>query len=95
MFARRFLNDVLDVLPCCPRMQAATWLLLIARVCTAQFAVQVLRLPRRGVLLLCAPQNFSCDTLCTRLLAAGVAASIMLRLMDPRLPPNRVVRQPP
>lgn len=46
----------------------------------------------RGAVLLCAPQNFACDTLCQRLLAAGVAADTMLRLMDPRLPPNRVVR---
>lgn len=45
-----------------------------------------------STLLVCAPQNFACDTLCTRLLAAKVPPADMLRLIDPRLPVKRVVR---
>jgi Rad3-related DNA helicase len=60
-------------------------------VTLVEAALQALAADDDSPLLLCAPQNFACDTLCERLLDAGVAASAMLRLMDPRLPPNQVV----
>ena len=62
-------------------------------VTLVEAALQVLQeVGAKGTVLLCAPQNFACDTLCQRLLAAGIAAGSVLRLMDPRLPINRVVR---
>jgi hypothetical protein len=61
-------------------------------VTIVEAVLQVLRSSTCGTLLLCAPQNFSCDTLCTRLIDAKVDTRSMLRLMDPRLPVNRVVR---
>lgn len=61
-------------------------------VTIVEAVLQVLRSSTCGTVLLCAPQNFSCDTLCSRLLAAEVDARSMLRLVDPRLPVNRVVR---
>lgn len=45
-------------------------------------------------LLVCAPQNFTCDVFCRRLLEAGVEASSILRMIDPRWPASRVVRPP-
>lgn len=45
-------------------------------------------------LLVCAPQNFTCDVFCRRLLEAGVDPGSILRMIDPRWPANRVVRPP-
>lgn len=41
-------------------------------------------------LLLCAPQNYSADLLASALGAAGVPKQDLLRLNDPRRPPNQV-----
>jgi hypothetical protein len=41
--------------------------------------------------LVCAPQNFTCDVFCRRLLQAGVDAYSILRMIDPRWPATRVV----
>jgi hypothetical protein len=60
-------------------------------VTLVEAALQALASPECKVLLLCAPQNFACDTLCTRLLNAGIPGKEMLRLIDPRLPIKRVV----
>ena len=62
-------------------------------VTLVEAALQVLESDRApsDTLLLCAPQNFACDTLCVRLLAAGVQHTDILRLIDPRLPVKRVV----
>ncbi len=49
----------------------------------------MLRYPE-AKLLLCAPQNYSADLLASALRKAGVTAADMLRLNDPRLPPNQV-----
>eukprot|EP00892_Ulva_mutabilis_P007975 jgi/Ulvmu1/554/UM001_0562.1 len=41
-------------------------------------------------ILVSAPQNFTCDTFCERLLAAGVPQANILRVIDPRWPASRV-----
>jgi hypothetical protein len=41
--------------------------------------------------LVCAPQNFTCDVFCRRLLEAGVDRTSILRMIDPRWPATRVV----
>ena len=41
-------------------------------------------------LLLCAPQNYSADLLCSALADAGVTQDEMLALKDPRHPPLQV-----
>jgi putative helicase MOV10L1 len=58
--------------------------------------VQVLRRFPSARLLLCAPQNYSADLICSALAAAGVERQRMLRLNDPRhpLPQVRAVQPP-
>ena len=51
---------------------------------------QILERHREAKLLLCAPQNYSADLLASALCQAGVTATEMLRLNDPRRPPNQV-----
>lgn len=51
---------------------------------------QVLRADPKAKLLLCAPQNYSADLLASALAAAAITSSQMLRLNDPRRPPNQV-----
>ena len=53
----------------------------------------MLRQPKAR-LLLCAPQNYSADLLASALRKAGVTDADMLRLNDPRLPPNQVPKRP-
>jgi hypothetical protein len=52
--------------------------------------VQVLKRQPSSRLLLCAPQNYSADLLASALSEAGVSRGDMLRLNDPRRPPNQV-----
>jgi hypothetical protein len=61
-------------------------------VTVVEAALQALELPECKCLLICAPQNFACDVLCSQLLNASVPSDQMLRLNDPRLPTKRVVR---
>lgn len=51
-------------------------------------AWQVLKREPAAKLLLCAPQNYSADLLASAL-SAKVPTSDMLRLNDPRRPPNQ------
>ena len=51
---------------------------------------QVLQRVPGARLLLCAPQNYSADLLASALSAAGVLPADLLRLNDPRRPPNQV-----
>jgi hypothetical protein len=59
-------------------------------VTLVEAALQVLEAHPAARLLLCAPQNYSADLLCSALAAAGVGAGDMLRLNDPRRPPVTV-----
>ena len=52
--------------------------------------VQIMLRQPNAKLLLCAPQSYSADLLASALRKAGVKANDMLRLNDPRLPPNQV-----
>lgn len=56
--------------------------------CCCHYA-QVLKRNPAAKLLLCAPQNYSADLLASAL-SAKVPPSDMLRLNDPRRPPNQV-----
>ena len=56
---------------------------------------QVLRADPAARLLLCAPQNYSADLLASALGAAGVPPRELLRLNDPRRPPNQVLLDSP
>ena len=53
-------------------------------------SLQIMLRHPEAKLLLCAPQNYSADLLASALRKAGVTAADMLRLNDPRLPPNQV-----
>jgi putative helicase MOV10L1 len=50
-------------------------------------ALQLLSTYPEARLLLCAPQNYSADLLCSALAAAGLSKTRLLRLNDPRRPP--------
>ena len=52
-------------------------------------APQIMLREPEAKLLLCAPQNYSADLLASALRQAGVTPADMLRLNDPRLPPNQ------
>ncbi|EIE26144.1 P-loop containing nucleoside triphosphate hydrolase protein [Coccomyxa subellipsoidea C-169] len=58
-------------------------------VTLVECALQVLKREPAAKLLLCAPQNYSADLLASAL-SAKVPTSDMLRLNDPRRPPNQV-----
>ncbi|KAK9834613.1 hypothetical protein WJX74_005750 [Apatococcus lobatus] len=63
-------------------------------VTLVECALQLLKTEHHARLLLCAPQNYSADLLCSALAAArqGLGPNKeprMLRLNDPRLPPNQ------
>jgi hypothetical protein len=60
-------------------------------VTLVEMVLQLLKSPGNNILV-SAPQNFTCDTFCERLLAAGVKPATMLRVIDPRWPMSRVVR---
>lgn len=60
---------------------------------TKFFPVQVLRREPGARLLLCAPQNFSADLLASAL-SAKMPPSDMVRLNDPRRPPNQAFPKP-
>lgn len=53
-------------------------------------ALQLLAAHPSARLLLCAPQNYSADLLCSALAAAGVDTKTMLRVNDPRRPAPQV-----
>lgn len=61
-------------------------------VTLVEMVLQLLALDSSHRLLVCAPQNFTCDVFCKRLLEASVDPGTVLRLIDPRWPANRVVR---
>jgi len=56
--------------------------------------MQIMLRQPEAKLLLCAPQNYSADLLASALRKAGVTSADMLRLNDPRLPPNQVCYRP-
>ena len=60
------------------------------RPLTTLATLQILERHPEAKLLLCAPQNYSADLLASALCQAGVTAPEMLRLNDPRRPPNQV-----
>ena len=57
---------------------------------TPSCALQIMLREPEAKLLLCAPQNYSADLLASALRQADVTPADMLRLNDPRLPPNQV-----
>lgn len=72
----------------CPRHGFTLWL----QVTLVEMVLHLLR-NNGNTILVSAPQNFTCDTFCQRLLAAGVPQSSILRVIDPRWPASRVVRR--
>lgn len=69
--------------PCLLRLRLQT-------VTLVECALQLLAAHPAARLLLCAPQNYSADLLCSALAEAGVPKTSMLRLNDPRRPAPQV-----
>lgn len=59
-------------------------------VVLVELALQLFHQDPDARLLICAPQNFSADLLCSRLAAAGITPTDMIRCNDPRLFTTRV-----
>ncbi|KAK9829778.1 hypothetical protein WJX72_007868 [[Myrmecia] bisecta] len=59
-------------------------------VTMVECALQILQRQPGAHLLLCAPQSYSADLLCSAMAKAGITSKQMLRLHDPRHPPPQV-----